>query len=57
MCRLRAITISTTPNQEYITGSFTEMWERAKKIENADEKVIIFPLDLKAMPSALAEEG
>lgn len=29
------------------------MWERSKKIENMDGKVIIFPLNFKAMPGTL----
>ena len=45
-------------NQGYIIRSFIEMWEGSKKIRNVDIKVIIFPLNLKAMLGALrVEEG
>lgn len=43
--------------QGSITGSFIEIWERAKKIENVDGKVTIFSLNFKAMPRFGVEEG
>ena len=47
---------SQLQNQGYISGSFIETWERSKKIENVDGKVIIFPLNFKAKGFGLRKD-
>lgn len=55
-CKLHAITKPKLQNQGYISESFIETWERSKKMENMDGKVIIFPLNFKVKCSELRKD-